>query len=77
MIILIEFRKQVLQKKIVKMISISFALLSYSLFQLLICLLMPSVAVPVEEFLEFIPMVPIFYFLIGKPKVIEAGLSKI
>jgi hypothetical protein len=65
-IFMLEFRKQLINKQLGQIIILAFALLVYSLFQLLISLLKPSVAIPVEEFLEFIPMVPIFYFLIGK-----------
>ena len=74
--IFIEFRKQNLNQRLLPLILLGLALLSYSFFQLFIYLLLPAVAIPVEEFLEFFPMVPIFYFLLGKQSTFVVDLAK-
>lgn len=71
LIILIEFQRQILNQQIFQAFLLGAALLFYSLFQLLIALIIPGLAIPVEEFLEFLPMVPVFYFLIGKIQNVE------
>lgn len=74
LIISIGFQNKPFHKKYMQLSIISFSFLFYSLFQGFLYLLMPSAAIPVEEFLEFFPMVPVFYFLIGKPCTLNASL---
>jgi len=53
------------------------AMLAYSLFQLLTFLLAPAAAIPVEEFLEFFPMVPVFYFLADSIPILSGNGRKL
>ena len=64
--IMVEVNRQLPGKKWLFLLLVALSCLTYSLFQLSICLVMPELSIAIEEFLEFAPMVPIWYFLLGK-----------
>jgi hypothetical protein len=57
------------------LLSLCVGLLLYSYFQLFIHLLEDRIAIFTEEFLEFAPMVPVFYAFVDRPRIEPPGVT--